>query len=263
MKITKRTLVIVAIVAIAAVLCALALIFGLQGKNALGSLMNPDDPSVITPVDPIAPFVPDTPPEVADGVITRGEIEAALAEVAWDYFVKGVKVQYDSMDLNTRNDGTNEPLSKYSGGFWRTTTISTLEDADSDTYLFTVCSDYAWNVYYETLGYPILGNRLNCHTSQFWRGTEAPDDMVVLRWHNKGKGVYLSDYDDEYGMTFDDWYELEDLKDFLWNWKENLRPGDIITARTGNSAHTVLYVGNGMILHANGDGKYNIVNGTD
>ena len=117
MKITKRTLVIVAIVAIAAVLCALALIFGLQGKNALGSLMNPDDPSVTTPVDPIAPFVPDTPPEVADGVITRGEIEAALAEVAWDYFVKGVKVQYDSMDLNTRNDGTNEPLSKYSGGF--------------------------------------------------------------------------------------------------------------------------------------------------
>ena len=263
MKLTKRTLMIVAIVAIAAVLCALALILGQPWKNAQESLMNPDDPSVTTPVDPIAPFVPDTPPEVADGVITRGETEAALAEVAWDYFVKGVKVQYDSMDLNTRNDGTNEPLSKYSGGFWRTTTTSTLEDADSDTYLFTVCSDYAWNVYYETLGYPILGNRLNCHTSQFWRGTEAPDDMVVLRWHNKGKGVYLSDYDDDYGMTFDDWYEHEDLKNFLMNWKETLRPGDIITQRTGNSAHTVLYVGNGMILHSNGDGKYNMVKGTD
>ena len=117
MKKTKRTLVIVAIIVIAAILCALALIFALQQKNAQESLMDPDDPSVTTPVDPIAPFVPDTPPEVEDGVITRGEMEAALAEVAWDYFVKGVKVQYDSMDLNTINDGTNEPLSKYSGGF--------------------------------------------------------------------------------------------------------------------------------------------------
>ena len=215
------------------------------------------------PVDPIAPFDPDTIPKVEYGDITRSELEAALAEVAWDYYVKGVKVQYDSMDLNTRNDGHNEPLSKYSGGFWRTTTTSTLEDADSDTYLFTVCSDYAWNVYYETLGYPILGNRLNCHTSQLWRGTESPDDMVVLRWHNQEKDTYLSDYDDDYGMTFEDWYEFEDLKNFLTNWKANLRPGDIITQRTGNSAHAVLYVGNGMILHSNGEGKYNMVKGTD
>ena len=245
------------VITIITVLCTAVTL--LAGCQLIPSTTPTDPPSVEIPV-----YTPATPPALEDGVITREEMEEALAEVAWDYYVKAEKVQYDSMDLNTRMDGSNKPLSKYSGGFWRTTTLSTLEDADSDTAVFTVCSDYAWNVYYEALGYPVLGNRLNCHTSQFWRGTEYPEDMVVLRWHNQGKGTVLNtQYDDKYGMTFDDWYELEDVKNFLFNWKENLRPGDIITQRRGNSAHTVLYVGNGMILHSNGEGKYNMVKGTD
>ena len=99
--------------------------------------------------------------------ITRAEIEKALAETAWAFFLKGDRLQYDSQELTLiggTTGGGNTPLRKFWGGAVRTSLASAPEEATSDSTLFTVCSDYAWKTYFSTLGYPLLGFPLNALT---------------------------------------------------------------------------------------------------
>ena len=200
--------------------------------------------------------------EAPEAGITRADMEAALEEVAWDYYLKGGKVQYDSTELTTRGDvGSEEPMSKAYGGTWRTNTFSTLEDATTDSTLFSVCSDYCWNVYYEALGYPILGHRVNAVTRGLFMNTEYPQDMLVARWWDDGY-EFDSRWED-FGNGNSVRTPAETLLEMITNYETYLRPGDILVAHgNGGHQHAMLYVGNGKILHCGG-GKFNLNTGKD
>ena len=196
-------------------------------------------------------------------IITRADMEKALAEVAWTYYFMGNKYQYDSISLNNRSDlHLNGPLCGYCGGYSRLSLDASPEDASSDTAIFTVCSGYCFDVYKEAFDYSILGNKFNCLTMTLWRNTSYPDEMAILRWHSKGEGNLYNAYDTEFSVNYDGcWYDADEVLAFFQNYETTMRPGDIIVFDT--PGHAMLYVGNGVVLDANGTGKYKMESGLD
>jgi len=185
---------------------------------------------------------------------TRAQLEAALVEVAWSYYLKGPKAQYCGQALNVvgGNKGKpQEPLSKFWGGGWRIPIHGTPENATSHTSLYTVCSNYVWNVYKHALDYPIFGHPLNCIVAGYWMFSEEPEDMVVMRWCQSkypSCAVAKEDFPGNWGITDKHRMDLETARQFLTNWEKNLRPGDLLL----NNQHIVFYIGGGWMLDADG-----------
>ena len=195
-------------------------------------------------------------------VITRADMEEALVEVAWSYYMLGSKYQYDNVSLNNRAAlHKNDPLCGYCGGYSRIALEATPEKASSDKAMYTVCSGFCYDVYKEAFDYPILGNKFNCLTMTLWRNSSYPEDMAILRWHSKGDGNLYNDYDTEFNVSYDGcWYDADEVYTFFQNYETTMRPGDIVVF--DNPGHAMLYVGNGVILDANG-GKYKMETGLD
>ena len=224
--------------------------------------------------------------EEAENVLTRADLENALGEMAWNWYFKGAAYDYDSTPLNSDSQPLSQPLAGYGGGKSRLTLFPTLEDATSHSSVYTVCSGFAYDLYYTALGYPILGSKYNSLTMTFWRNSsyypgyvrdaEGAYDMTVLRWHSMGKNTIYdinttdtTDYDTEFftyykdengNIVYNNWYEKQAVIDFFNNWETNLRPGDIIVP--DSPGHTLIYIGNGIIMDDNGT-KYNMETGED
>jgi len=195
-------------------------------------------------------------------VITRAQIEKALVETAWSFFLKGDKLQYESQELNliggTLGGGTI-PLRKHWDGASRTSKLFAPENATSDTPLYTVCSDYTWKVYRNTLNYPILGHALNALTKGLWSYTEAPQDIGVIRWvEDPNKTCQTVCGYPGSNVTEKHRVDLKTMQDFLLNWDKNMRPGDLLI----NFDHTMLYIGGGFVVDAWGY-KYDMNTGID
>ena len=233
--------------------------------------------------------------EEAEDALTRADLENALGEMAWNWYFKGAAYDYDSTPLNSVSQPLSQPLAGYGGGKSRLTLFPTLEDATSHSSVYTVCSGFAFDLYYTALGYPILGSKYNSLTMTFWRNSsyypgyvrdaEGAYDMTVLRWHSMGKNTSYdintadtTDYDTEFftyykdengNIVYNNWYDKEadltdpdavSVEDFFANYEENLRPGDIIVP--DSPGHTLIYIGNGIIMDDNGT-KYNMETGED
>ena len=164
-------------------------------------------------------------------------------ETAWGYFLKGNKVQYDGGNLTE--------TSAMNGGVRRPPLVSVLEDATSDSTNFTVCSDYCWSVYENTLGLPLFGDRRNASTSAMWWLSDAYG-MTVARWTGENYNTGDTKDDEEtakkYGVDFTKVKTTEEMKAFITNYEENLRPGDIMLFY----GHAMLYIGNGYVLDSGG-----------
>lgn len=83
-------------------------------------------------------------------ITTRADLENAIVATAWSYYMKGIKLQYDSVELT--------PIAYYRGGINRLTPGATPEYGTSDTTIFAVCSDYVYKTYLEALGVKVLGD---------------------------------------------------------------------------------------------------------
>ena len=223
------------------------------------------------------------------GLLTRADLENAVVELGWDYFMKGVKLQYCSQEL--------DKLGKFHGGHHRLDYDKAPEIGTSDSTIYAVCSDYCYKTYYEAIGHRLLGatDSLNCITYDMWRRTEnqgvkepiSEDDVdyTIVRWKNStnnalesvararevDKSPYFANFGD-YHLTFANGYypatkeEVEmqtaAVREFLMDWEKNLRPGDILCSH----GHAMLYVGNGYILDCTsspGGGKYDLENGLE
>ena len=200
-------------------------------------------------------------PNPDNSTLTRADMEKAIADMAFTWYFKGGAYEYDSTSLNSLEQHLSEPLCGYSGGLSKLTAFPLMENATSHSSVFTVCSGFAYDTYLAALGYPILGSKFNCLTMTLWRNTSYPDDMAILRWHTKGKGVtYNNTYDVKYKVNYNSWYSTSGVYNFFKNWKDTMRPGDIIVF--DNPGHAILYVGNGYVLDAGGK-KYSMDTGTD
>ncbi len=84
-------------------------------------------------------------------VVTREDLEKAIVEVAWAYYVKGPEVQYDSAGVSY--------LNRYTGGTGRTSAMMPPEHATEDMNFYSVCSDYVFQSYLEALNILMMGDR--------------------------------------------------------------------------------------------------------
>ncbi len=83
-------------------------------------------------------------------VITRADLEEAIAATSWAYYAKGPKLQYDSREFSSK-------LSTYRGGLGRLTAESAPELSTKDTTFYSVCSDFVHQAYWEALDIKMLG----------------------------------------------------------------------------------------------------------
>ncbi|MBR5139512.1 MAG: DUF11 domain-containing protein, partial [Clostridia bacterium] len=142
-------------------------------------------------------------------VITRADIEEALVAVAWAYYAKGTKLQYDSIALSMINN--------HYGGTGRHTNEASPEYGTSDTTIFSVCTGFSHKVYIETINRWILEHKYTPNgivTAYMWLAadnqpeegfkkdqtdtdpiTEDNRDTAIIRWIDYAK--YLEKEDDE------------------------------------------------------------------
>ena len=167
---------------------------------------------------------------------TLEEKQRAVVATAFAYYDKGHPVQYDSIGLSV--------VAKGKGGAIRSTHGCAPEYATPDETMFSVCSDFCYQVYYNAFGYKIRGDSLRISTYSLSRYVPGKDAICA----------YM------YNSQTDPTPREEAIKKFV----AQLQPGDIIntTKKVGGGGHAMLYVGDvlgdgkGYILHCGGL-KYN------
>lgn len=182
--------------------------------------------------------------------LTRADLEAAVAELGIQYHLKNNKFQYDSMNLE-RNFG------RYYGGHYRLTEGAVPEFGTDDTTIYSVCSDYCYKSYFAALGYRIFGAQTysDSVTDSYWKHSEK-EGMLLIRWV-KDDSVITSE-DLKFGVTKESCKSMEELHAFIKDWKNTMRPGDILLPK----GHALMYIGNGYVMDCGG-GKYDMKTGVD
>lgn len=174
---------------------------------------------------------------------TLADKQQAIVETAKAFYLKGDKMQYDSVVMT--NITANDAVSP------RSTNFITPEDATSQRTLYTVCSSYVFEVYRNALGYEFYGDRKLMYTSYMYH--KSPKEMVALHYEAAADG------EDK---------RRENIEKVL----AALQLGDVIVyLNTSGAGHTMLYVGDvngdgkGDLLHSTsaGGGKYDMATGVD
>jgi len=183
--------------------------------------------------------------------LTRADLEQAIVQTAWAYYLKGTKIQYDSVELSL------PILSKYYGGNCRLTIDVAPEFGTDDMTIFSVCSDYCQKTYYNALNERIYGYDLDWVTANMWNMADMQfgQKLTLVRYFKPEKLAGHYKYGN--GHTDPDTKTGPETRAWLENWEQNMRPGDVIS-----SDHTLLYIGNGYVLDCWG-GKYSLESGMD
>ncbi len=150
--------------------------------------------------------------------IDRETFEQALLETAFAYYYKGAPIQYDSTTwtIQNRNDW---------GAPCRLTAEVPPEYGNSDFTVFSVCSDWIYNVYYNAFGYRLMSFPRNCLTKRM-TALKTSNPLVVYK----------------YDPTGEDAGAMKNLDTALKTARAGLQFGDIIVSY-GESGHTVMYIG--------------------
>ena len=144
---------------------------------------------------------------------TLEEQQQALVATALAYWEKGVYAQYDGR-------GIVEDAKRVSGGKTRSTNQEAPEYATKHETLYTVCSDFMHQIYWETFRYSLFGCAGACTTMAF---TDiAADDPTCIYSFKKESG--------------------EDPQEAIRKMVSLAQPGDVFTSY-GTSGHSLMYVG--------------------
>lgn len=165
-----------------------------------------------------------TPPESYDYSIAMdlvGKVEypspeaEAVVEVAKAYLLRGHNIQYD-----------DKRLVRITESRWQTL-VNSPEDCTSQHTAYTSCSLFTNDVFYQALGIEI--------------GTTRAADQA----RRKDLQVFSV-------TTADVTTDAQKAK-LQQEFYDTLQPGDLIAlARTSASGHTMIYIGNGLCIHATG-----------
>ena len=156
---------------------------------------------------------------------TLEERQQAVVAAALAYYDKGHSVQYEGTNLCDNIDRVDYGKS-------RSTYHSSPETATPDETMYTVCSDFAYQVYYEALGYKLLGNEGRCWTGSL--GRYPKNDPIVVWYYDGAEGKNRAE-------------ELQKMFQLA-------QPGDIITVFAKTSGHTMIWAGD-----LTGDGVADII----
>ncbi len=168
--------------------------------------------------------------EAGTKITTRADLEEAVVDAAWAYYMKKEAIQYDSIELSM--------VSKTSGGLYRHSDEVSPEYGTSDTTIFNVCSTFVSAAYLEGIGRYIFEGKYTpsgLYTSMLWACADnqpeegyfpttasVPDkktandkDAAVLRWVDciKYPQIEASSMDYYNNMSvnkssaFTDWYK--------------------------------------------------------
>ena len=182
---------------------------------------------------------------LADPEVGLAGLQQMLVATAMAFYDKNPNVQYESnssKDTNPADDkGTDVTKLAYSGNGLRRTRGVSPEYAMPDTRMFAQCSEFVYNVYWNTFGYQTYGggqvySSINRPTSDgqfvFMGNIECPEQVVLI-------------YDPNADGTFGD-REYKDRDAAIRAFKEKRQPGDILATRE----HIMMYLGDCF-----GDGK--------
>ena len=173
-------------------------------------------------VMPVSAAADNTPEELAI-------MQRALGEIAYAYFRKSDRVQYDWKAMTIQD--------RRAIGISRLTTGDTPEMAANDNIHFTHCSQFAYDIYWNTF-HRSPANIIPRQVGVQYYNTRKPasDPDVVLKFGGTG------------GMT--------DREEFVRLAKELLQPGDIFNTSETNRErqHTMIYLGDIM-----GDGEHVVI----
>ena len=156
---------------------------------------------------------------VTASAVSLEEKQRAIAMTAFAYFDKGFAVQYDSIDLSIITKGSGL------GGTTRQTNKVAPEYATPDETMFSVCSDFCYQVYYNTFGYKLRGVDPTCDTNSL--ATYDPEKDPICAY--------------KYDSTKSPGSREQAITDFL----AVLQPGDIINEvpNMSSGGHAMLYLG--------------------
>lgn len=171
---------------------------------------------IVTPTDPNAPL-----DELND-------YQKAIIATAEAYLLRGEKLQYSDTRFTAQGSTLGTEFR------WQSK-VNAPEDCTSTEWGYTNCAAFAYEVYYQGLGFPL------------------PDDMyttkkLVANAPNNGTLVYL--YEREVDSQQTDAEKAQVQQAFM----SKLQPGDILVIlRNNSSGHAMLYVGDGNIIHSGGN----------
>ncbi|MBQ7566154.1 MAG: DUF11 domain-containing protein [Oscillospiraceae bacterium] len=179
-------------------------------------------------------------PVLPEGMTDR---QRAVVETALAYYYRGEAMQYDSAVLTIQEKYVGD------GAVMRETDYTAPEQATRNDRLFTVCSGYCFEVYYNAFGYRLLGDPLE---NKSFRMVELPADDPVVAFRHEDEG---------------DATDTQLREDDLKKVRAMLQPGDLIVGKK-KTGHVMLYVGGAFgdgvdyVLHCWGK-KYDMEKGED
>lgn len=168
----------------------------------------------------------------------RAIAQKAIIETAFAYYYKEHFVQYDSTTLTYQ--------AKRVAGASRMTAGAAPEMAAADFTVYTVCSDFCSDVYYNTFGYWINGSPRKCNTANMV-AIPATNPEVVVKCESKDPAERAA--------------AIQKMRD-------TMQPGDIVVHNGGDGGHAMLYIGDALgdgtkyLIHSGGK-KINIDSGVD
>ncbi len=156
----------------------------------------------------------------------RAQYQEIIKEVAYSYFRQGTQIQYDQTAKPPRRNLMVSP-----------------EDATSQRTIYLDCSSYVDSVYYEAFGIHLIRGEAGTWSIKTANMLNAARDYPTRR-ENEG---YWTQEDDFAGKTTD---EIQQLLDEVY---ANLQAGDVIVyEKAAGGGHTVMYIGDGLVLHCTG-----------
>ncbi|MBQ7566268.1 MAG: S-layer homology domain-containing protein [Oscillospiraceae bacterium] len=177
---------------------------------------------------------------------TYNDLQTAVCETALAYLHRGHSVQYDSIAITEQGKYLGD------GGDIRETDWTSPEDATPDNVMFSVCSAYCFETYYDAFGYQMLGDPLSCKTNNLCN-IPADDPICVVKYDATGKDTSSK--------------VIPDRDQALKAAQAALQPGDWVVAHLGESGHAMLYIGTyasekPSVIHCAGK-KYSVDTGID
>ena len=155
------------------------------------------------------------------GAASLAERQQALVAVAMAYYEKGQSIQYDGTTIV-------DEIARADGGKTRSTNQVPPEYATPHETMYSVCSDFAHQVYWEAFHYLLTGPAGNCWTGELL-AVDRQSPMMVYYWDN----------------TMD-----KNRRTANAEMLAVAQPGDVFTTMQTNGGHTMVYVGD---VYGDGD----------